>query len=247
MSKSLLHAWLVSLLVLVGGCASSPSEVSLNDPLRSIQTPNPAPIWRSSPKLVPFEFAVIDDFVVGYNLQTDEGGYGFPEGYRLTISIKNDKQVGAMATPKVSLEDANGFVLPIMEYSRYFARASILSGTPIPDVPVRAPSQFSHQGKIRDTLTGKTYAYSGTSRSTSTIQDGATDIGNQIRATNAAHAQMEGMARLSWADTYWLKSAYFIEPGTTVVGVLYVTPRRPMNPLRIKVSLGQDAFVFQVP
>jgi hypothetical protein len=223
---------------LLGACGTTRH---LNDPSRSRQGVDVANLL--SPRNIPYETAEKDGVSVAYNLfyaKSDNLA-----GYRLTLIFRNKTGSKQMLQPVISLQDANGFIIPPYEYQAFVAEAASLAGTTVPIVPVPNQTNYYHSGTIRNVATGNAYSYSGTTASTPGFAQGLAQGMAQARANQAQADREHGRLMLRWANSYWLKSAYNLPPGAAASGALFFPAAQPGRlPLRLNVELAGHAFEF---
>lgn len=230
------------LALLLSACGTSPM-VQLNEPARSASALDVANLLP--PRNIPYETVEQGGISLGYNLFFAKGGS--LSGYRLTLIVRNNTSGRRVLEPVVSLQDAAGFLITPYTYQAFVTEAAILAGTAIPAAPAPTQSSYYNTGTIRNTSTGNTYAYSGT---TSTAPAGGFLGGlaqglAQGAANRAGNDREEGRMMLRWANSFWLKSAYELPPGTATSGALFF-PATNLGqlPLRLTIEIGGEKFQF---
>lgn len=229
-------------VLLMSACGTSP-VVQLNEPTRSSTALDVANLLP--PRNIPYETVEKGGISLGYNLFFAKGGN--LSGYRLTLVIRNNTSARRLLEPAVSLQDAGGFLVPPYAYQAFVTEAALLAGTAVPAIPVQAQSNYYNTGTIRNTTTGNTYAYSGTT----TVAPAGGFAGGfaqgmaQGAAIRARNDREEGHKMLRWANAFWLKSAYDLPPGTAASGSLFF-PASNLGqlPLRLTIETGGEKFQF---
>lgn len=201
------------------------------------------------PRDIPYEIQRKGDFAVGYNMMMLEGGPF--RGVRLTLFFRNFGKDSTTIQPKISVNDISGFDVSAASYENFVLEASILAGSPVPPMPDFQPATtFSTTtGTIRNTTTGSTYRYDAntTSRPTPATNAMASFAqGVAIReARDAADNRDAGRLMLRWANAFWLRRSYAIEPGKAIGGSLYFPAANLKQlPLTIEVNVNGKIFVF---
>jgi hypothetical protein len=237
------------LSVVLAGCAAPPARQDLTEPTRSISMPDVANLL--APRDIPFELHEKAEVSVAYNLMFMEGGAA--QGLRLTLFLRNTSTEVKTFTPIVSLSDRIGLMIPATTYDGFVRDAAMLAGTPVPPGPALKPSQpmaYSTSGTIRSTTTGETYQYdSKTVGSTRTpFSDGVDAYARGLairRVREAGDARDTGRQMLRWADAFWLRQSYTVEPGKAVSGALHFPAVSPGQlPLVLSVEVGGQKFTF---
>lgn len=223
------------------GCATP--LVQLNDSTRSSPARDVASVL--SPHDIPYETIEKDGIAVSYNLSFS-GGDHF-SGYRLTLVFRNNSDVAQVVHPVVTLQESHGLLVRPYAYNTFVAEAAALAGTVVPPVPQNESANYYSTGTIRDTTTGNSYTYSGTttSRPAGGFAAGfaqGSALGASIRA---AKAKEEGRTMLRWADAYWLRDNYQLPPDSAASGVLFF-PAASVGqmPLRLRVALAGRTYTF---
>ena len=229
------------------GCAVQSRVHQLNEPSRSIEMADIANLRET--KDIPYEIQRKGGISVGYNMTLVENGPA--KGIRVTLFFRNEGIQNMIFKPNLTLVDPNGFLVPATTYRNFVEYASLLAGTPVPPMPNFTPvtTQASTSGTIRNTATGSTYQYDSDTKYTSgaerTPVDGVLQ-GIAIRqATDAAANRETGRLLLRWANTYWLRDEYSLEPGTATGGALYFqTVGVSQLPLKLRVAVANEVFEF---
>jgi hypothetical protein len=162
---------------------------------------------------------------VSYNLFY--GKSGNLAGYRLTLIMRNNTGSKQVFEPVLSLQDATGFIIPPYEYQAFVTEHASLAGTAVPIVPISSQTNYYHSGTIRNTATGNTLAYSGTTTSTpgggpiGALAQGFAQGRAQRTAINAANDREEGRKMLR---------------SLTRSGSRAPTISRPVLPCRVRYS-----------
>jgi hypothetical protein len=177
-------------------------------------------------------------------------------GYEVTLIFKNESSTTVLLTPAVTVSDSSGLELRAMALDAYVAQASMLAGTSIPagSATVVPPGRTTTQsdGTLRDSSSGRTYTYSAQATTTpsSDFASGFSQGLAQSQANAGVYAALadreRGLENLSWAQSYWLKSAYSLPPGASSVGALFLpAPSTRPLPLTVVVDAGGQRFQFQ--
>lgn len=231
-------------MLLLGGCASS--MVSLNDPGRSFMAPDLANLL--DPRDIPYEIKEVDGIEVGYSLMFSNADNS--QGYRLTLVFRNKGKEPRVISPIVALEDASKIQIPAYAYESFVTNGAVLSGTRIPAISVSQPSSYYSIGTIRNTSTGNSFAYSGTTSSAPYGAAGGFASGfaqgiAQGAAVKAQQDREDGLLMMRWANAYWLKNTYSLQPGSGAVGALFFpSPKIGELPLNLKIELSGQTAVF---
>lgn len=236
----LYHCFLIAAAALVVGCAA---PQHLNDSNRSVLATDTANLL--APRQIPFETKVVGDLEVSYNLFFSKGNN--LSGYRLTLILRNRGAYPVSLTPMISLQDAAGFVIPPYEFNAFMSEAAALAGTVAPPIPVVQQSTYYSSGTIRNTSTGTTYNYSGTTRQSTGggFASGFAQGVAQGAAVRAANDREEGLKMMRWANAFWLKSNYIIQPGAAVTGAIFLpSPQLGAQPLKLTVGFAGHSVEF---
>lgn len=230
------------LALMVSGCGSA-RLVHLNDPTRSSPAPDVANLLP--PRNIPYETIERAGLSIGYNLFFAKSGN--LSGYRLTLVIRNKTHLRITVEPTVSLQDANGFLIPPYAYQSFVSEAAALAGTAIPYVPIQAPSSYYSTGTVRNTTTGTNYSYSDTTTSAPSggFAGGFAQGMAQGAAIRTANDREEGRLMLRWANSFWLKRGYDLPPGTATSGALFF-PAAALGqvPLKLVIEANGEKFEF---
>ena len=229
------------------GCAVQSGVHQLNEPSRSITMANIANLRE--PQDIRYEIQRKGDISVGYNMTLVESGPA--KGIRLTLFFRNEGIQNKTFKPSLTVVDPNGFLVPAITHRNFVEYASLLAGAPVPPMPNFTPvtTQSSTSGTIRNTATGSTYQYDSDTNYTSGAQ--ATPVDGVLKgiamrqATDAAANRDTGRLLLRWANTYWLRDEYSLQPGTATGGVLYFQAVGVSQlPLKLKVAVASEVFEF---
>lgn len=236
--------WSIGSVFLIGaalaGCAL---PVQLNDPTRSTSALDTANLL--APRQIPFETKEIDGVAVSYNLFHWKSNN--LAGYRLTLNIRNSSGTELSVSPRLTLKDGAGFLVQPYQYQSFMAEAASLAGITVPPMPASQASTYYSTGTIRNTSTGSTYSYSG---STQQVPAGGFASGfaqgmAQGAAIRAGNDREEGRVMLRWGNAFWLKSNYELPPATAVSGALFFPANDiGVKPLALTVEIGARKFEF---
>lgn len=232
--------FVATLILLISGCAMTPQ--SLNDPARSksdIDVANVGPARQ-----IPYETQAKSGIAVSYNLMyvTAVG----IAGYRLTLVLRNESGVSVTFEPRVVLADGAGIMIQPSSYASFVQASALLAKTPTNRKPLSSPPTVVQSSGTITNLTNplQTYQYTGTT----TTGGGAGKYGaiaDALSQSLDSGMQEEGLLRLRWAESYWLRGTYSVEPGLAVVGALYFPAASPGPlPLKLVVKVGGQQFEF---
>ena len=238
---------IVAALMLLAGCANTGGLYQLNETTRSVSMPDIANLL--APRDIPYEIQRKGDIAVGYNMMLVEGApFG---GARLTLFFRNFGKDSTTIQPKVSVSDLNGFDVSAASYENFVLEASIMAGSPVPPMPNFQPATTTSTttGTIRNTTTGSTYRYDANTTSRPAPATNAVASfaqGMAIReARDAADNRDAGRLMLRWANAFWLRKSYAIEPGKAIGGSLHLPGANLRQlPLRIDVDINGELFQF---
>jgi hypothetical protein len=228
------------LLFFLSGCGTLRH---LNDPSRSKPSVDVANLL--SRREIPYETAEQGGVLVSYNLF--HGKSSNLSGYRLTLIFRNNTGSKQLLEPVISLQDASGFIIAPYAYQAFVTEAASLAGTVVPPISISNQTNYYHSGTIRNTATGNTYSYSGTTTSTpgGGFVQGLAQGMTQGTANRAAKDRDEGRLMLRWANSFWLKSAYELPPGTAASGALFFPAAQiGQLPLRLNIEIAGQKFEF---
>ena len=231
---------LLATTLLAVGCAA---PQYLNDSSRSVLATDTANLL--APRQIPFETKSAADVEVSYNLFFAKSNN--LSGYRLTLIFRNRGSSPMRLTPKISLQDAAAFVIPPYDFYAFMSEAAALAGTEVPPIPVAQQSTYYSSGTIRNTSTGTAYNYTSTTRQSSGggFAAGFAQGVAQGAAIRAANDREQGFLMMRWANSFWLKSAYVLPPGSAVTGAVFLpSPQLGEQPLKLGVGLGGSEVEF---
>lgn len=200
------------------------------------------------PRDIPYETQERDGIEVGYSLMfTNDVNM---EGYRLTLVFRNKGSQEKNIKPIVNLEDESRIQLPAYSYEAFVSNGAVLARTQTPPMPASQQSNYYSTGTIRNVATGSSYSYTGTTAPTPYGAAGGFAAGlaqgmAQGAANRARQDREDGLMMMKWANAFWLKSSYSLQPGAGAVGVLFFpSPKVGNLPLRLMVTVGGQDFVF---
>lgn len=231
--------------LILQGCASS--VVHLNEPSRSLIAPDLANLLKT--RDIPYEIKEIDGVEIGYSL-THYDSDNFP-GYRLTLVFRNKTQQAKTITPGISLVDKSKIQIPAYSYETVVGTAAVLAGTQVPPMPIEQRNSYYSTGTIRNVATGNAYSYSSTATQAPMGAAGGFASGfaqgmAQGAAIRAMNDREEGMLMMRWANAYWLKNSYALQPNAGAVGALFFpAPKVGELPLTLTVTVDNSTFQFQ--
>jgi len=238
-----LHFALALLTVITtAGCAS---VVQLNDPAKSAAALDVANL--ESPRKIPYELQERNGLKVIYNLSFILRG-NFT-GYRLTLIFKNEGSQPRVIEPRIAVQDSAGMVLSPNSYEAVMTQAAALAGTPVSPILAAGPTATTYYqtGTVRNTTSGTTYQYSGSS---TPVPSGGFAAGlasgfAQGAAMRAASDHREGVMMLRWTNAFYLKRKYELPSGAVASGaLLFPAASMPQLPMKLTIEVAGERFDF---
>lgn len=230
--------FLAVVAVFLAGCGTM---VQLNDPTKSSHGLDRANIL--SPREILYHAEEKNGIQVSYNLMTDSESR--PSFVRLTLLFKNNRNTPVTIQPKITLQDKGGMVLNPYSYEGYMAQGASMAGTQIPIAPPSGGGTYYSSGTVTNTMTGRSYNYSGTTTSVPNPAQSFQQGFAQGAMIGAAIKRRQGEAMMEWANAYWMKSSYELPAeGATVGAIMY--PGTALDlPLKLTVEAAGELFVYQ--
>lgn len=232
-----------ALVAALSGCASPVTR--LTDATGAIEMEDAAPISSRSASKVRYQFMEGSAASVGMSIafaRTES-----TSGFIVNVILKNTSKAPAELRPSLTLQDRDGLVKTPYTYDAFARHAARLAGIQVPAVAAVSSRTQVHRGTMEDQQTGRRYDYSGTSRARGAgFADGFAAGLAQGDAAAAAGAKREGAALLRWADTYWLRENYHLEPGQAVSAVVvFPTTAIGSLPATVSVTVNGELFTFK--
>lgn len=227
---------LISLFV--AGCAMAPK--SLNDPARSALDTDVANLLR--PRQILYETKTAGSVAVSYNIfPGSEPGF---TGYRFTLIIRNIDPAPLTVEPRAAMMDGGGLQIQPQSYSDFMSTAYRMAGTRVREIPQQAPPQRT-TGTITNALNPiQSYNYTADSISAAS----GSRAGNLAAALSQAMdegVRASGQLMVRWAEMYWLRREYTLDPNAAAVGaLLFPSPIDRSLPIKVVVTVGDQRFDF---